>query len=551
VTLREALIAAARVGRGDPYRLHLCCGFEPLHLITFLKARMGRPVELSTGLFGDFTGNLERAIAGGGPIAAVIEWPDVDPRLGLREAYVPSRSDEESILADAADRLAGWQRMLSEAAASRRIVLALPSAPLPAWFGGLAGQTSAFVLQLRSLQSSFAAGTGVRVLESLDNGYDLRSHLSSGFPYSIAHTDTLAERIAGALFPPLPAKGLITDLDDTLWSGIVGEAGPANVHWGLEHHARAHGIYQQFLAGLASQGVLVGVASKNDPEPVAEAMARPDFLLPREAIFPVETNWQSKSESIRRIARKWNIGLDSIVFVDDNPLELAEVKEMLPEVECHRFEPAGVLELIETLQTRFAKEAVTEEDRLRSASLRSGAELAASSGDPEKLLAGLEAQVHVVFDKNPFDPRALELLNKTNQFNLNGRRWEESEFRAFLARPEAVLGVVSYQDRLGQLGKIGIVVGESEGERLLIKSWVLSCRAFSRRIEFHTLNALFGLGHTQIEFDWLATARNTPTREMLKILLEDVPEGGTLSLSRTAFQNSCPPLYTKGSIGSR
>lgn len=567
MTLREAILAAARPAHGAPYRLQLCCGFEPLHLVSFLKGHLAerlrgagpeqsRPVAVSTGVFGDLPGNVERALAAEGaePLAVVVEWTDVDPRLGLREGYRPALDLESSIIGDATARLSALERLLTGAAAGRRIVLALPATPLPPWLPALAGQASAFTLGLKARLAGFAAAcaaAGVRVAEPLSGAaYELRTHLLNGFPYVTAHADLLAASLAGLLLPPAPAKGLITDLDNTVWAGIVGDDGPSNVHWSLEKHARVHGLYQQLLAGLAAQGVLVGVASKNDPGPVAEALARADLLLPSESLFPVETHWGPKSESIRRIARAWNIGLDAIVFVDDNPIELEEVRQAIPEVECHLF-PSGdsnaALELFGKLRARFAREKVTEEDRLRAASLRNAAQLEQESldgGGKESLLSGLEARITLNFAQDPFDPRSLELLNKTNQFNLNGRRWEESEFRAFLSDPKALLAVVSYEDRFGALGKIAVAAGLKQDDGLYLKSWVMSCRAFSRRIEYSTLRALFERsGAGAIRLDWQATARNNPVRQMLDALCGPVPDSGPLALSREHFDRCCPALY--------
>jgi len=511
---------------------------------------------IATGLFGDLAGNIERALAtdASGPVAVVVEWADADPRLGLREGYPPSPEDEAAIGAGAAGRLDRLQKLLAAAASTRRIVLALPASPLPPWLPSLPGQASAFKLHLRALLASFAsacAASGVRVVEAADtaSAYDVRAHINSGFPYRNSYADTLAASLATLLLPATPAKGLVTDLDNTLWSGIAGDDGPSNVHWSLENHARPHGLYQQFLAGLSAQGVLLAVASKNDLSPVAEALRRSDLLVPSSAFYPVETNWGPKSESILRIARAWNIGLEDIVFVDDSPFELAEVRQALPQVECHAF-PAGdsaaVLALLETLRLRFAREHVSEEDLLRASSLRNAQldQNSPSSADPEALLARLDARVAVSFLREPFDPRALELLNKTNQFNLNGRRWEESQFRAFLSGSDAVLAVVSYEDRFGALGKIAVAVGQRQADCLRIKSWVMSCRAFSRRIEFSTLLALFDYTGTDwLELDWHSTPRNNPTRNTLLTLFADVACHTPLRLARVKFASACPPLY--------
>ena len=188
---------------------------------------------------------------------------------------------------------------------------------------------------------------------------------------------------------------------------------------------------------------------------------------------------------------------------------------------------------------------MTAEDRLRAASLRRAVEYAmADAADPESLLAGLEARVSFSFSRDPFDPRALELLNKTNQFNLNGRRWEESGLRAFLQQPGAVFCVASYEDRFGALGKIAVAAGLVEDGALRLQSWVISCRAFSRRVEFAALEALFHhTGAGTLLLDWQSTPRNGPARETLAVLFDEVPEAGVLSLSRETFSLRCPRLY--------
>lgn len=561
MTLREALLAAGRPSTGAAFPLFLCCGCEPLHLTTFLKAHVrgritpaGRGVNVGTGRFGDLAGNIERALAaeGSAPLVVVVDWPDLDPRLGLREANRPGVTDETSILDEVTARLARLKALLTSAAVDRRVALALPAGPVPPWMLGLPGQATAFVLRLRESAASLAsacAAAGVCVADSISgDAYDFRSYLNTGFPYPVSYADALAGQLASLLFPASPKKGLVTDLDNTLWMGIVGDDGPDNVHWSIDRHSRAHGIYQQFLGGLSAQGVLIGVASKNDSGPVAEALARPDLLLDPQALFPIVANWGVKSASLRRIAETWNIGLDAIVFVDDNPLELAEVRQELPEVECVHF-PSDATALLETLRSlalRFGRESTNQEDRLRAASLRAGSELAslAAQTNPETLLSGLQGRLSFDFQRESFDPRVLELLNKTNQFNLNGRRWEESEFRHFLAGPDSVLCVVQYEDRFGPLGKIAVAAGRRVGGTLQAESWVMSCRAFSRRIEFATLRALFDEGGVDtILFEWTATPRNGPAREALELLLGPIDDRGMLSLDRERFLASCPRLY--------
>ena len=203
MTLREALVLAGTpAGAGAaPWSLSVVCGFELLHLGTFLKAHLHqtlrRPVALAAGLYGDWEGNLARALANGpAPLAMLLEWADLDPRLGLREGFRPNERDDEAILADAGARLDRIAATLAHAAPSRRYVLSLPATPLPPWRLGLPGQSAVFELDLRARLSRFAcqcAQAGVRVLGPIqEEAYDYRAHLASGFPYRNVYADRLA-----------------------------------------------------------------------------------------------------------------------------------------------------------------------------------------------------------------------------------------------------------------------------------------------------------------------------------------------------------------------
>jgi len=563
--LREALQIAHAPAAGSPYHVHLIAGFEPLHLKTFLAAALrqrlraqtgDRPVRVETGLFGDWGGNLERALsaAGASPVVAILEWADLHAALGWREASF--EVDEREILQEAGQRLRLWSALLRQEGGRR--LLALPALPLPVWTRrGLDGQYAGLALGLEGLVREFAveaAGAGVRVAAPPEEGsaWDAAKDLTSGFPYRLEFASALAERLAGLALPATPCKGLVTDLDQTLWKGVVGDDGPEAVAWDMAQQARPHGWWQQFLASLARQGVLIGVATKNDPEPVAQALGRPDLLMPASGLFPVEAHWRGKAESLRRIAQTWNIGLDAMVFVDDNELELEAVRQELPELPCYLFpagNPEAVVALMERLRPLFGKEQVSEEDHLRLDSLRAQAqrrEEEATGGAEltEDRYQALAAQL--VFDiRRPPAPRALELLNKTNQFNLNGRRWEESEWKAWAARPESLVVTVRYQDRFGPLGAIAVVAAERESEALRVRSWVMSCRAFSRRIEFATLRFLAGQAAGQpLRLDWAATPRNGPTATLVRHFLEAVPDGDAiLELLPAVLAERTPPLY--------
>jgi FkbH-like protein len=524
--------------------LALVCGFTPLHLEVYLKACMslrfpGCRIKIETGLFGSVADNLARTAATDAREAAVvIEWQDIDPRLGWRHAGGWGERAVREIPGDFRQYL---DRIFSELSAMARravVVLSPPSLPLPPLGHCSPSQASAIHLELQFQMDEFvrraAALDGVRVVSrnELDqisppgDRLDLKLELSAGFPYRIPHAAILAQTIVDLLFPVPPKKGLITDLDDVVWRGLVGEAGPDGVAWDLASHAQAHSIYQQTVAALADSGTLVAVASKNDPATVRKAFERTDLLLNDGHIFPFQVHWGAKSESISEILRAWNIGPESVVFVDDSPLEIAEVQSRHPEVQCFLFpprDPEGVWRLSKQLRTLFGKPAVFEEDKIRAASLRSAASAPARIvGADTDFLAQTAATVAFDWRKDPRDARALELINKTNQFNLNGRRWTEAEWRQRLDAQDAFALVISYEDKFGPLGKISVVSGRVSGSTVSLDVWVLSCRAFSRRIEDHTLESIFSAYEAdEILLDFVSTPRNQPVSEFLQRLAVD------------------------------
>ena len=551
---------------GPVLRASLACGFTPLHLETFLHAHLrqafpARPVELTTGLFGDLPGNLERAGASGAEaVAAVVEWSDVDPRLGLRSLGGWRSTDVEDILSAASSALDRLEHVLTGLAGDATVACCLPTLPLPPLFSPSPGESGAHELRLRELVAAFGASLagrpGVRVVsdQHLDASSpgaerrDVKGELTAGFPYKLGHASALAGALVTLIRDVPPKKGLITDLDDVLWSGLVGEVGGEGVGWTLDAGAQEHGLYQQLLASLASAGVLVGVASKNEAAFVQEAFRRDDIALAEDAVFPFEVNWGPKSESVTRILDVWNIGPDAVVFVDDSPTELAEVQAAFPDLECLLFPTGdhdGVLAFLGRLRELFGKRTVSDEDAIRLASIRSAASAPAdegSSGYSDDFLGSAGGEVTFTAAASAF-PRAVELINKTNQFNLNGRRVTEPELHKVLQDPDAFLLTVSYRDRFGPLGKIATLLGRRAGDGLQVDSWVMSCRAFSRRIEHHFVAYLFErFGVEEIAFDYAPTPRNVVLREFMSSVADGEASDQRLRMTRSAFLANAPAL---------
>lgn len=573
------LIDALRIAnqpRGDakPMAFAMACGFTPLHLKTFLHAELQqllphRSVQISTGLYGDIPGTLASLDIDGEHSGAVviIEWPDIDPRLGTRQlgGWGPGA------LPGLAERAAEW---LALAASSIKrvsqfmpVAVCTPTLPLPPLFFTPGWQTGRYESALRELLARFSSDLTdlprLRLIsqQRLDLAspggarMSIKSDWTSGFPYENAHASALANLLAKLLVDAAPKKGLITDLDDTLWQGIVGDAGVEAICWDLDNHAQAHGFYQQFLRTLADEGTLIGVASKNDPAIVEKAFERTDLLLPRDRIFPFEVSWGAKSAAVGRILSKWNIAADSVVFLDDNEIELAEVAEAHPGIECILFpsDAAKVYELCQDLRDKFGRQSVSEEDALRMQSLRTASSLqeeASGDGFSESLLEGARAELTLKFHNDPGDSRSFELVNKTNQFNLNGRRYTEAEWTRMLAGEERFALTVGYTDRFGALGKISVLAGRVLDHQVEIDTWVLSCRAFARRIEYQCLRTLFRFFDMDtVVLHYAQTQRNGPTGSFLTSLLDAAPApDGSIRISRSDFESKCPNLFHKVNV---
>ena len=555
----------SRVADGLTHSVDLICGFTPLHLRTFFAAELisryeTGSVDVGVGLFGNIAGSLEQSlIRCAGSAAVILEWADLDPRLSFRSSggWRPDRMVD--IVESTGTRLDQLAALLTSLASKTTLAVCLPTLELPPLFPSPNGLADRAALQLRSLIADFAVtltGTAsIRILDSQQLNrlsptaarFDAAAELRSGFPYTMEHATVLACELAALLRPRPAMKGIITDLDNTFWSGIVGEDGLDGISWDLDHKTHQHAVYQEQLAALAELGVLVAVASRNDEQLVEQAFRRSDLICPAENLFPVEANWGQKSESVRRILDTWNIGPDSVLFIDDSPIELAEVQAAFPQIECRQF-PAGdeteVVALVQELRSMFGRANTSAEDRIRLKSLKATRGLPQREISSDAFLSTAEAEIQL--DWNLFDERSLQLINKTNQFNLNGRRLDEADWRQRAEDPESILLGVTYTDKFSPLGKISVLLGRQRHATVSIDSWVLSCRAFSRRIEHAVLRALLEqTGCRRLELQFEPTDRNTPFQDTLQKLTGEKPVSGNIVLCQSAFQTNCPEIFAK------
>jgi len=543
-------------------KVFLGCGFTPVHLQTFLAAywvrRSGVLAEIEIGVYGDLLGNLDRAARGDYDYVVVaLEWGDLDPRLGYRTTNCWRAEQFSDIREEVKRRMSAVAESLVQLSRRAHVAVALPSLPLPPAFSTPNHVAHTLPLALKGDLFEFAANIsvneGVHVLNPdqidtispLDQRLDLTSEIRSGFPYTISHSSRLARELVTVCLPPAPKKGLVVDLDNTLWRGILGEDGPDGITWRLDDQAHGHALFQECLASLAESGVLLAIASKNDPDLVTQALGREDLVISPDQFFPIEAHWGPKSQSLQSILEAWNIAPDSVVFVDDNAMELAEVNAQFPDIETIEFpvkDDRRLNALLNRLRDLFGKTATTDEDKLRLSSLRSGAAVK-QAHSIDDFLAAANAEITVTF--NDDDQRTLELINKTNQFNLNGRRIDRADWLKRLEDPDAFLASISYQDKFGPLGKIAVISGRRSGDLANVDVWVMSCRAFSRRIEYNTLGEMFRqLEVSTLRFDFTSTERNGPLSEFFESVTAEAPTS-SLTLTAEDFAQRCPQLFAK------
>lgn len=286
-------------------------------------------------------------------------------------------------------------------------------------------------------------------------------------------------------------KALILDCDDTLWKGILGEDGPDNIQMsGATAHGMVFREVQAAILDLLQSGVIIGLCSKNNPQDVEQILeSHPDMLIRNRHLTIKRVNWDDKVSNLRSIAAELNIGLDSIVFVDDSGYELNSVRAQLPEVECFEVPPNLFSYPVQfrSFLKIFAGGRLTEEDKNRTELYhaehlrRLNTQQHASRDEYLKSL-GLKLIVHRVESKSA---RAAQLTQKTNQFNLTTLRYSETEIAAMAAHPEWRAMAVEVEDRFGNYGLTGVVLLrlESGSRSCQIDTLLLSCRVLGRDVE--------------------------------------------------------------------
>lgn len=518
--------AAGRVELGRPLKVALLAGFLTDYLadtLVLMLARRGFAVELWRAPYGVMAGAVleeDGALAAFAPDLAILLPTHRDlarvPAPGATIAAAQAAAEAEAQM---------WHRLW------RRLgcpVVQLSFDPPPARpLGELEGFVPGGVLDHarrvnRALADDLLATVTLVDAEwlaarvGLERWHDSRLYAMCKQPFSFDVVPMVAEALAGAA-AGLLARGrkcLVLDLDNTLWGGEIGDLGVEGITLGSETaEGEAFVAMQRYAKALGERGVVLAVCSKNN-----DAIARTPFqqhsamALKLDDIACFMANFEDKAGNIRAIAQKLNLGLDALVFVDDNPVERAWVRERLPEVLVVELpdDPALYVRALDDCGA-FPLARLTAEDLGRAASYQARAQVAErleAGDDMDSFLASLEARAFI----EPVGPAALDrivqIIGKTNQFKLNPTTFTAEDITA---RGADVLAI-RFADRLQDYGIVAVAVTRPEDGALRIDNWVMSCRVFSRRLE-HATRILLGRmaaqrGLTRLTLRYEPSAKN-------------------------------------------
>ena len=342
-------------------------------------------------------------------------------------------------------------------------------------------------------------------------------------PMAPLYGDILARILAAAR--GLSKKCLVLDLDNTLWGGVVGDDGMENLVLGQGSAAgEAFLAFQRHARALNSRGIVLAVCSKNN-HATAEAvfLQHPEMVLKRDDIAVFVANWEDKASNLRRIATTLNLGLDALVFFDDNPAERAIVRQHLPMVTVPEVpeEPALYARCLAE-GGYFEAVAFTADDLQRAQQYLGNARREeireAAGGDLESYLASLKMELTVGHFDDVDLPRVAQLINKTNQWNLTTRRYTEAEVHDLRADPRTICLHFRLKDTFGDNGIISVLIARQLADEptFSIDTWLMSCRVLGRGVELAALQVLSDAararGATSLVGDYLPTPKNELVR---------------------------------------
>jgi FkbH-like protein len=324
-------------------------------------------------------------------------------------------------------------------------------------------------------------------------------------------------------------KAIILDCDNTLWNGIVGEDGMEGIK--MSSKSKEGVVFeevQHIVSDLAEKGIIIGLCSKNNAVDVDEVIkSHPDFVLNEDQIVIKKVNWIDKATNLKSIAQELNIGLDSLVFIDDSDFEIDLINKELSEVTTLKRpdSPSEYPKMLRENLQLFYNSSLSEEDFKRINDYKAKSvreELKNQFSDIEEYLKSLDLCLKVEIDKENKLPRISQLTQKTNQFNLTTKRYSESEIGKFIKNEKYFVFSFSLSDRYSDSGLTSVVIVEIENDSAIIDSFLMSCRIIGRNVEFSINDILVDhfskLGLKRILSEYSETRKNSQVKNLYERL---------------------------------
>ncbi len=371
-------------------------------------------------------------------------------------------------------------------------------------------------------------------LYPVEEYYDEHTNRIAHIPYTEAYYTSLAAVLARKIYvqAAAPYKVIIVDCDNTLWKGVCGESGLTGIEISYPY-----GKFQDFLEQKRKEGMLICVCSKNNEEDVFEVFEKhPDMILKKESIVSWHCNWEPKSQNIRKLEQELGLAFDSMIFIDDNPLECAEVHANCPEILTLQF-PKDDYEIRRFMDHvwPFEQRPVTKEDKARTLFYQQNSkreELQNNSSSYEGFLAGLNLEIKFEKAAKNNISRISQLTQRTNQFNFTTIRRSEREIEEIGLSEEAECFVISAKDRFGDYGMVGVIIFRMQPAETLIDTFCLSCRALGRNIEYKMLEYIsaYSLEHgiESVKIPFIQSERNKPAFDFLNQVISNCIKTGEI-----------------------
>ena len=289
-------------------------------------------------------------------------------------------------------------------------------------------------------------------------------------------------------------KGLVLDLDNTLWGGVVGDDGVDGIEIGQETNlGQVYSEFQSYVKMQKDIGVLLTVDSKNDRENAIAGLEHPDGKLSPDDFVAIKANWEPKSENFKAIASELNILPESLVFVDDNPAERAIVEGQISGAAVPALDaPEHYIRILDHAGY-FEATNISDDDKKRNEMYMANKkrnELQESFADYGEYLLSLEMEAEITPFEKMYMPRIAQLTNKSNQFNLTTRRYTQDDIEKTASDGSNITLCGRLRDKFGDNGIVSLVIGAVKGDELHIDLWLMSCRVLKRDMEYAMMDAL-------------------------------------------------------------